>query len=239
MNSLRTIYDVTFNLDYTNIIDPRIPLITDTLLAGYDCLSNRDFSGRGNHFTWNGGYNAQGAILLNDSNHIIQTPVIERDEMTVIGCWNLAANANNASLVNNLDTSSASYRGGRISKLSGGIGQFDIATGNAGSLNSISTGVAGGWTVRAWSWNSTTLREILHSGSVGSSVNMSARAKNVSRGYSVNGVPAGVSGGSISAGAQGTLGFLLFYNEFMDLAVAKSRMDTVATIISGRGQFVP
>lgn len=123
--------------------------------------------------------------------------------------------------------------------MNGGTGQVDIATGNAGNLNSIGMGVAGGWTVRAWSWNNTTLREILHAGTVGASVNMSARAKNVSRGYSVNGVPAGVSGGSISAGAQGTLGFLLFYNEFMDLSVAKSHMDTVATIVGGRGPFVP
>ncbi|HEJ8055909.1 TPA: hypothetical protein SMI48_002240 [Serratia marcescens] len=239
---MRTIFNTRFNLPYEDVIDPRIPLITDSLLAGYDCLTNLDFSGRGNNFSYGGGFNNQGAILANNAAHVIQTPVIEQDEMTVIGCWNIAAPNAAASLVNNMDVSDPlAFRGNRIIRLDTNVGQIDVATGIANpTLTSMPTGVAGAWTIRAWSWNNSTLREIFHSGAIANTRTLSdGRAKNIARGFSVNGVPAGVPGGSITAGTDGTLGFMLFYNEFIDPAVAKSRMDIVADIMLRRGVVVP
>ncbi|MDT0208527.1 hypothetical protein [Serratia marcescens] len=236
------VHNTVFDLDYKDIVDPRIALITDTMMAGYDCLSNRDFSGRDNHFSWGGGYNSQGAILADDANHVIQTPVIEEDEMTIITCWNLSSGSTQASLINNLDTSTTAYRGTRLSRLSGSQGQFDIATGIATPpVTSSPIGVAGAWTIRAITWNKTTYREIFHSGTISRETPLTnGRAKNVSRGFSVNGVPAGVSGGGITAGVTGTLGFLLFYNEYIDPAVAKSRMDAVTDIMNyQRAVIVP
>ncbi len=236
---MRFVYPTTIVNPDLIVIDPRIPLITSTLIAGYDCLSNKDFSGRGNDFSFAGAFTSIGATLANNSSSIIQTPVIEQDVMTVIACWNIASDGVATSIVNNLDTSTANYKGGRVIKLASNTGQLDLATGNAGNLNSMATGVSGGWTARAWSWNSTTAREIFHSGSVGNTITMSSRAKNTSRGYSVNGVPAGVSGGSITAGSTGTLGFLLFYNEYISPTDAASRMNIIASIMAGRGVAVP
>ncbi|MGE5874398.1 hypothetical protein ACQJ1I_06495 [Klebsiella quasipneumoniae] len=236
---MRTIFNTRFNLPYTDIIDPRIPLITDSLIAGYDMLSNKDFSGRNNHFDWNGAFNSQGAVLLNDADHIIQTPVIEQEEMTIITCWNITADSTDSSIFNNLDTSGTNYKGSRLSKLSTNNGQLDIAKGSTGTLSSMPSGVSGGWTVRAWSWNNSTLRDIQHSGVIGHSVALTARAMNTARGFSVNGVASGVPGGSITAGNTGTLGFMCFYGEFMDTDTAKSRMDVIANILATRGVSVP
>ncbi|ROS02967.1 hypothetical protein [Raoultella terrigena] len=236
---MRTIFNTRFNLPYTDIIDPRIPLITDSLIAGYDMLSNRDFSGRNNHFEWGGSFNSQGAILLNDANHIIQTPVIEQEEMTIITCWNITADSTNSSLFNNLDTSGTNYKGTRLSKLSTNNGQLDIAKGSAGTLSSMASGVSGGWTARAWSWNGSTVRNIQHSGTIGQSVALTARAKNTTRAFSMNGVAVGVPGGSITAGNTGTLGFVCFYAEYIAPEVAAERMNIIADIMAGRGVTVP
>lgn len=236
------VHNTVFDLGYKDIADPRIGLINDTMMAGYDCLSNRDFSGRDNHFFWEGGYNNQGAILANDAGHVIQTPVIEEDEMTIITCWNLSAGSTQASLINNIDTSTTSYRGNRLARLSGSQGQFDIATGiPTPSVTSSPIGVAGAWTIRTITWNNSTYREIFHSGTIARETTLTnGRAKNVSRGFAVNGVPSGVPGGGITAGVTGTLGFLLFYNEYIDPAAAKTRMDIITDIMNyQRGIIVP
>jgi hypothetical protein len=237
---MRIIYPTTITNRNLTTIDPRIPLITPTLIAGYDCLSNLDFSGRNNNFTSSIGFTSTGATLANNTASLIVTPVIEQSEMTVIGCFNINGTGSTGAIFNNLDTSTTSFKGTRLSLLSSNGGQLDVGTGTATStLNSIATGVSGAWTIRAWSWNSSLQREIFHSGTVGNSLTITNRGINTARPFSVNGVPSGASGGSITAGVTGTLGFLLFYNETITTANAATRMNIVASIMASRGIVIP
>lgn len=233
---MRHVLNVRINNSELPTIAPYAPLFNDNLIAGYGMLDNKDFSGNGNHFTWSGSHSSVGAVLANDADHIMSTPVMEQDEMTIIWVSNLSANGQAASLVNNLDTTAATYKGARLVKLANNNGQMDVATGLASpTLTSAGFGISGAWTARALQWKGNQLREVLRSGNVGSNITLANRAKGDVRPFSVNGVPSGVAGGTITNGAVGTLGMLLFYDKMFTPTEIKDLMDKIAVIMQPRG----
>lgn len=237
---MRIILDTVIDNDDLPLLNKYYPLMSDSLMAGYGMLNEKDFSGNGNHFSWNGSFGKQGANLLNDTDHIITTPVMEQNEMSMIICCNLTGSNNDGSLVNNFRAIGSAFQGSRLVKLSNSnSGQFNTATGlTSPNTNPIGFGISGAWTVRVFNWNNSLVQQLDHSG--GSiKFDSTSRQKNISYGYYVNGVPAGVNAGGIIAGIPGTLGFLAFYKEVMTPDMAKTRMDAVADIMLDRGVVVP
>lgn len=237
---MRIILDTEIDNDELPLIDQRIPLITDTLVAGYDMMSNRDFSGHGNHFSWNGTFDSNGAVLKNSPESIIKTPVMEQDEFTVIFCCNIANDGIAKSFFNNFDTSTNMYTGTRLVALDNNSGQLNVASGigSGSSLTALGLTFTGAWTVRTLSWNSRLIRQITHGGSQ-NEMAMTNRGIGKKNPFFINGVPSNVSAGSIIAGASGYLGMILFYKEFIDATTAVQRMDTITDIMAKRGVTVP
>ncbi|AWN08642.1 hypothetical protein HOT32_gp59 [Erwinia phage Faunus] len=233
---MRTIYPVRINNSSLVVVDKQVSLLTNTLLAGYDMLSNKDFSGRGNDFEYGGGFSAQGAALADDAAHIIKTNVMEQEEMTVIGCWNLGQSSVAASFINNFNGTGPEYTGTRIVKQANDQGLMNIAAGGFG-LEQLAFTFTGAWTTRAFRWNSSVLDVVYHSG-LKNTKNLSGRLIG-NNPFVLNGVPEGVNGGGIVNGFSGTLGFLLFYNELTPDSVCVERMNTLASIMSDRGVLIP
>lgn len=223
------------------VIDPVAGLLSATLIAGYKMLDNTDFSGNGNNFTWSGTFNSTGAILANDANHIMTTPIMEQDTMTVIMCFNIPSSNPVASLLNNLKTNSTPYQGTRLTKFAGAgqtTGQFDVATSGT-SITSLTTAIDNGWMLKAYTWNGTNLRVIQHAGGY-TDLALPSRTKGTVNAYRMNGIPTTIGGGSTTGGVvSGTMGPVLFYNEYMTVSKAVGYMNLVAAIMSNRGVTVP
>jgi hypothetical protein len=234
---MRIIVDTVIDNDDLPLINPAAGLLSPTLIAGYKMLSNQDFSGNGNHFTWSGTFDTIGAVLANDINHIITTPVMEQDNMTVILCQNIPSSNPVTSILNNLNLSGTPYQGVRLSKSAGAgqmTGQFDISK-NSAALTSVTTGIDNGWMIKAYTWNGSNLRIIQRAGGFTDAA-LTSRTKGTSNPFRLNGIPTNIGGGSITGGAvTGYLGTVLFYNEYMPVDKAVGYMDLVAQIMAPRG----
>ncbi|MGK0688991.1 hypothetical protein ACSFC0_27005 [Serratia marcescens] len=234
---MRIIIDTVIDNDDLPVINPAAGLLSPTLLAGYKMLSNQDFSGNGNHFTWSGSFDGVGAVLASDASHIITTPVMERDNMTVIICQEIPSSSPPASILNNLNLSGNPYQGVRLTK-SGAAGltngQFDVAK-NTNSITSVNVDINNGWMIKAYTWNNSNLRIIQHAGGY-TDFALTSRTKGTSNPFRLNGIPSNIGGGSITSGAaSGHLGTVLFYNEYMDVSKAVVYMDIVSQIMAARG----
>ncbi|MBK0003355.1 hypothetical protein [Erwinia sp. S38] len=235
---MRIVLDATINNPDLPLINPSAALISDTMVAGYNMLSTKDFSGRGNDFSWNGTFDASGAVLLNDPDHVMTLPFADTPEMTVIFCWNLAtatAGGNRWLYGNGKPGSTAvSIKDGIFHRATGatvslGVGATDMGT----TLVAQSTGA---WTLQAHRYSSTLIERITRSGGITS---QAVTARNAGTGpFYVNGQPSSLSPAYASGGA-GTIGMMLFYNELTDDATLASRMATVWDIMTSRGISVP
>lgn len=234
---MRTIYPVTVNNSDLVVVDKQIALLSDTLVAGYNMLDNKDFSGRNNHFTWNGSHNSVGAILMDDADHVMRTPITESDAMTFIVCMNLDNSSIASSLFSNLDTSKTNYSGARAVKLNNNQSVLNTATGSTNVMNQVQFNMSGAWTVRTFRWQDSVTQVLTHGGAT-TSINNTTRVKSTNR-FNINGIPPDVYSSSITNGFTGTLGFVLAYSEFSSNADAIKRMDIVASIMADRGIVVP
>ncbi|AEF45901.1 hypothetical protein SerAS12_2782 [Serratia sp. AS12] len=218
-------------------INPAAGLLSDTMMVGYKMLSNEDFSGNGHHFSYAGSFNEQGAVLANDVNHIITTPVFEENEMTLIICENIPMSNPVASIMSNLKIDASPWQGVRLTKSAGAgkmTGQFDIAkTGNA--LTSATLQIDNGWMLKAYTWNGSNLRIIQRAGGFTDQA-LPSRVKGTVNPFRFNGIPANIGGGTITGGVvSGTLGPVVMYNEYMDVNKAVNYMGLIAQMMASRG----
>ncbi len=219
-------------------LEPLLALITDDMIAGWGMLDNTDFSGNGNDFTFNGEFNSVGAILANDADHVIQTPVLETDEMTLIYCCNVAAVPDVlSSLIGNINIGPPGpYNGFREYLNVTGQGFLSASAAN-GSLAALQHTFAGAWTVKTLRMSQTNLDVIIHAGTV-STRTIAGRAIGTHP-ICMNGMPAG-SPSAVIGGLTGTLGPVLLYNGIYDAAKCVELMDAVADImLTDRGTPVP
>lgn len=235
---MRIILDTVFNNDDLPIINPTVGLLRDSLIAGYQMMDNQDFSGNKNHFSWNGTFDSKGAVLQNDADHIITTPVMEADEMTVILCLNIPSSNAKGSILNNLNASTSPPQGTRLTKLADAgsiVGQFDIAKNTTG-FNSFGLDIASGWLVKAFAWKGDNLRVLNKTGYTDFA--FTSRKKGVSNPFRLNGVPDGIGGGSFTNGFSGNLAFALFYGEYLTPSQVVDYMNLVTQIVQPRGIVV-
>lgn len=236
---MRIILDTVFNNDDLPVINPAAGLLSDTLLAGYQMMDNKDFSGNNRNFTWSGSFGTTGAILADGTANIITTPVMEQDAMAIILCARIPSINDVGSIVNNLDTRNTPYQGMRLTKSAGTgqtVGQVDIAKSDTG-ITSASTQIDNGWMLKTYTWNGSNLKIIQSSGG-STDFALPSRNKGTTNPFRMNGVPTGIGGGSLTKGFTGELGFALFYGEYLGVTDAVNYMELVSQIMATRGVIV-
>lgn len=235
---MRIVLDTQFTNPDLPLVDPLFALITPELIAGYGMQSNKDFSGNGRDFTWGGSFSSAGAVLTNDANGIITTPVTEQDAMTIIFAWNIAPVSGQIShVIGNMTPAAAPFSGFRHYINASAVGNTSAGTGLASpQTQSFSGGAHGAWTAQALTISPTKMQKVTHSGSV-LSVNLTSRSKSPLPFY-VNGVPADVAAPQ-RGGLTGTIGLLAFYKAEYSVDKIKSLLDGAASIMAERGVTVP
>jgi len=235
---MRIILNTIINNPDLPVINPVASLISSSMIAGYSMTSNKDFSGKGNHFTWNGSFDSSGAVLANDANHVISLPFADTTNMTVIFCWNVAAAASGSNrwLYGNSKpgTSGSTIIDGVFHRATGS--NVTMGIGTAGGGSSLAAQSTGAWTMQAHRFSETTIERITRAGAV-TQASVTGRVAGASPIY-VNGQPSSVNA-NYSSGSAGNLGMMLFYNELTDNSTLATRMETISSIMSGRGVTIP
>lgn len=230
--------------------DPLAGLLRPSIIAGYAMLDASDFSGNGKNLTYAGTFNDQGAVLDGTRANAMTAPISDTSEFTLIYCCNLSslpAGSPQKSFINSLNVSGATYKGFRILGQPSGGGGFFFAQRGTQTERTMSSTFTGAWTVqmvrvRQQDASSSIAQRVTHGLAITTlSGGTPAFQSDPSTGpIYIGGVPSGVTAaGSIVDGVTGTLGMLLFYNEWFDDATGKTIMDNVQKIMAGRGVTVP
>ncbi|QKJ86697.1 hypothetical protein PMPD1_1747 [Paramixta manurensis] len=231
---MRILLDADFSNPDLPLVDPFFALNTPDLVAGYAMLDHKDFSGNGNDFSWNGTFSAQGAVLTNDTDHIMTLPFADTQNMTVVFCWSLAAGTTNINthIYGNLRPANDPRNG--IAHRATGTNVTCVAGGNPTS--SLTATSLGAWTLQAHRYSASKIERVSRSLNV-VTANVSSRVQGTAPFY-VNGSPT-ESDVQYKSGTAGTIGMLLFYDTFLDNETLTSRFATIADIMQSRGVLLP
>lgn len=232
---MRIILDTIIDNPDLPLIDPAMALITDDTLAIYGMLDKNDASGRAGPLITNALFDNSGVILTNDANGVIETPVFETDEMTIVYAWNLLPSTTQFSVaLSNLNPASAPFGGLRVGTLTTGVGQMTVATGGTSpSTTVVGTTISPGWTRQAMVLTNSKLTKYFAT-SLGTDTTLTARAKNQSIPFYLNGMPESVSASS-RGGFTGYMGMVAFYNKAYTQAQVQVLLDKMKLILNERG----
>lgn len=230
--SLNITLDISVDDPNIPVIDPIQALIRPSSLAIYDCQSSQDLSGRGNHMTLSAAnvITATG-ITLTNTNGFIATPMDEPDEFTIISCHNLSGDPTTAKqLVGNFAPNNG-FRWQLSSQFGGLVVSTEVEP------ETLPFTFYGAWTIQAVTVNATQMQRITHSGATTSAQLGGARKKSSNKIW-INGADSSTNI-FVKDGFNGTLGFMLVYDEVVPSNDIIKLMDVVTGIMADRGQPVP
>lgn len=224
--------DVFEDAEDLPIGDPYAVFMRPTIAGGYDMTSSIDFSGNGKNMKFSGSFNNFGAVMDGTQSSIIELPIRQKTDLTIIMCWNAELNSENNYIVGNMELTMP-RKGFRLTKTPDS-GQMSVAQ-NANNLISIGTGVAGAWTQRAICITQDEVRIVNRAGSVQSERIPYGLNINESWPIYMGGIPSSLNVGSISKGFTGILGFALVYDEFISSSECVSIMSGITGVMAERG----
>lgn len=247
---MRLILPITSSNPDLQPADPLTSLRRSSMLAGYDMTSRLDFSGNDKNMTYAGTFNSQGMVLDGTRENAALLPFNFTSEFSLIYCCNInstAAGAPQLSFLNALNVSGESYTGFRILQQANNGGGFFFSQANTKTERVLNSTFSGAWTVQTVrvkqnDETSSTAQRVTHGLAITSLTGGDPAFKSApsTDPICLGGIPTSVGyAGSITAGVTGTVGMILAYNEFLSDADAKSLMDSVASIMAGRGVTVP
>lgn len=224
--------DVFEDAEDLPIGDPYAVFMRPTIAGGYDMTSNIDFSGNGKNMKFSGSFNNFGAVMDGTQSSIIELPIQQKSDLTIIMCWKAEANSENNYIVGNMELTTP-RKGFRLVKTPDS-GQLNVAQ-KSGELVSIGTGVAGAWTQRAICINQDEVMLVTRTGSLQSAKITNGLSINESWPIYMGGIPSSLNVGSISKGFTGILGFALVYDEFISSGECVSIMSGITGVMAERG----
>lgn len=238
---MRLILDGVVNNPNLPLIDPAMQLINADTLAIYGMTNNQDASGRSGALITNAVFDAQGVNLTNDAAGVIQTPVMETPELTIITVWNIAPVSGQISnAVGNMTPAVAPYSGFRVIAPSSGTSQLQSATGvSSPATNVVTTNFTGAWTTAGFTITDTSLIKWHRSG--GNALPTAAvtqRSRNTNTPIYINGFPANVNAPA-RGGFTGKIALMAFYSKAYDSATMVDLMNKARDIATARGLTIP
>ncbi|SNR73862.1 hypothetical protein SAMN05192560_0787 [Methylobacillus rhizosphaerae] len=235
---MRLILDTVINNSDLPLVDPAMQLVRPSALAVYDMLSNKDKSGN-TTLGFSGTFSAEGAVL-DTVDRVINTNVIEQDEISILICCNLVQRAGVAfSVVSNMTPATAPFLGFRNISTTSDSGTLAVATGLASPNQAvtITSQLIGAWTSRVLRIKNSEVSTITRSGTVTQAA-LTNRAKNVAVPIYVNALDASVAAG-VKTGTTGTVGLFAAYSEYLSDSDAIGLMNISAQIMADRGVTLP
>lgn len=240
---MRLVLDTTINNANLPLVDPVMGMINANALGIYGMLDKTDVTGRAGPLITNATFDGQGVIVDNTGNTIIQTPVKQTAEMTIIYAWQLQRPASDVASVaiNNLTPAAQPYSGFRLTTQTTGNEYIQTGTGIASpavnQLQTTHTNVTT-WVAQAVAWNSARVDKYFPNSSnvVGGAWQVApVNAGNV---FYLNGVPAAVPAPT-KAGYNGKMGLVAFYDRKMTAEEIAPLLVQAVRVMADRGVTIP
>ncbi|HBW7903943.1 TPA: hypothetical protein MFG25_002884 [Klebsiella pneumoniae] len=233
---MRIMLDTVINNDELPFIEPAMQLIRPSSLAVYDMQSLEDLTGNA-VMDFSGTFNSQGAVLSSVTD-FINTKINEKDNMSLIFCWNLAARSGvSFTSISNLTPNAAPYSGCRLATDAAGASSWSAGTGLASpSVTTLGLNYVGAWTVQTLTISPTAIQRISHGGTLTSAALTSRSKSNYP--LHLNAIPDNIPA-YIKTGTTGTIGFFCAYEEILSAGDAVASMNIIASIMATRGVTVP
>lgn len=234
---MRFLLDTIIDNDELPFIEPAQQLVRPSSLAVYDMLSTRDLSGN-TALGFTGSFNSQGAIL-DTIDTAVNTNVLEQDTMSILLCLNLDPRPGTAfAILSNMTPGTAPFKGIRQVRSADSSGNFAVSTGLAApnQIVAINSNMVGAWTTRVLHVKNDEISAITRAGAVTSGA-VTSREKSPLP-LCLNALPSDVATPT-KTGTTGTSGIFCAYNEYLSDSDSVELMNTVKSIMAGRGMTIP
>lgn len=236
---MRLILDTTINNADLPLVDPVMGLINDNAIGIYGMLDKSDTTGKSGALITSALFDSQGVVLDGTASSIIQTPVKQTDEMTIIYAWQLARpSADIASVaVNNLSPGAQPYSGFRLTTQTTGNEYIQSGTGRSSpAVNQLQTTHTSGatWVAQAVAFDATRVDKYYPGSASVVGGAWQYPPVNAQNPFYLNGSPDSLATPT-RGGYTGKMGLVAFYNKKLTADQIQALLSTVVQVMAGRG----